>query len=888
MAQGRSVRFLPNGLEDSLDPAPVFSPTQLDTHTSVLHSVFSPSARAKEPGFFEGGATEHDDFAAHTKSEPRHTGYFSSRSANGTSRSQHHYNAQSPSPLRAGFGGLVNTKLHIDIQGEESPTSTITGANTVFYSPHSRSHDIGMVSPTSHVSNSSSFRALRDVTLLDVDNIKNCTSVSDLENVIEVLRGEGKFQALLRIAESRLGTLLLKNSPNQSAAAENPVLVAENLKEAPYESIIPKKPSPIRTNNLHHQTTSIFAAMPASTLERSPPKPPTRPSPRRSPVLAASPEQHVAIQMEPASTTTTAISPRQQAIDNANGLLGDEGTFAFSDPSESSLVMSVSSSVLNGNLEEDQQQMEGVLGNNSHSMRRFDRRRNPNYLSPSPSPVARYDNKKLSDDLRKLTETVLGMETDRAADRKLFLEKLTALEARKDGSDDKMRAIEGMMETSSAHTRELLQCLERLKTDNQELQENARSERNAWRQSYVQVQQLESRLGQKVEQLSQAISKQQPLQQQLSKEQEERIRLQYLTEISKQKKEQEETLGSLLVGMGRNKNELRQMTLEQKGGLVTSFVKKSLSTKAAAEALAQEVAILEKERQEASKAKRALLGQLEKARSTQSQLEHENFELRKKIEQLKEDLQAMRVQVTELSSNRAKKEDWEKREQSYKNTIQALKNQLRKEETMVSVQLYKSAVESGKEKGKQVEAKKAELDAMKAKYTVLESELQHVHNSQVTADDTIRKNQEKSQQRISELKSQLQAERKTKNSLVAAAKQESEKLKEQLDDLRLQMGAANGRTPQARRHAHATTPTQPQAPNLVAAAVVTPRQPPPPPPPPPPPLRTNSNVPPSPSPGQKQAYRSKFSFVKQAGGRKGLQQKVNQIRSPRGQTQKLV
>jgi hypothetical protein len=676
--QRRSVRFVPMGLEDSLDPAPVFSPTQMDTDTSVLHSVFSPTAKQRQQGisynptrnertsdsYLEPASTA-GGFTMQQDNHKASTVYFGS-AYNG-------YSSKSPSPLRP----ATLRRLHVNT-ADASLSSTIT--NEIFYSPQS---SLDMDSPRSVVSGfthktSSSFKSLRDVTLLDLDNIKKCNSVLDLENVIQVLSGEGKFQALLRMAKNRLQTVL---GSGDGAGGQ--------LKEAYLKPLPTQKIHETQVNTKQQTVQNSLDWSLKSTAQRSP-KPRRVPStsllrasPNRSSAISESFKQSSQLAESPKNNFVTihvepspAASPRQQALDNEKGLL-DEGTLALSETNDSSLIMSLSSSMIDDDPQLDdhhQLQIDRVPAIN----RKFERRQtstNHTYVSASPSPTARYD-KKLSDDLKKLTDAVLSMEKARAEDRKAFLEKLVALESEKNGEN--LRTIEAMMKKSSENTRDLLNSLEQLRTESQELQETMRAERMTWRQSHTEAQQLESRLCRKVDELAQALSSQPS---QASKEKEEKVRLQYLTEIAIMQKAHEKTLGKLLVGLGRNKNELRTMTQHQKDELVSFFVKNTMSTKAATEAMAQEIATLEKERQEASRAKQALAVHMEKSKRSQALLEHENLQLHQKIQNLSQELEDMKKHAKELSSSRTQMDDWEQQEKKYRDMIRSLKSQLRKEET---------------------------------------------------------------------------------------------------------------------------------------------------------------------------------------------------------------
>jgi hypothetical protein len=228
-------------------------------------------------------------------------------------------------------------------------------------------------------------------------------------------------------------------------------------------------------------------------------------------------------------------------------------------------------------------------------------------------------------------------------------------------------------------------------------------------------------------------------------------------------------------------------------------------------------------------------------------------------------------------------------------------------------------VEAAKAKNSEIEEKRAELEALNQKYTDLELELQQKQQNQQSAEATILKNQEKSLQRIAELKSQLQAERRTKNEAVAKAKIESDKLRDQIADIRFEMQESGGNfdgnttvgkspallsmTPERSQGARNITPSTPEPTPTVK--------------------KNNENVYPIPLSGQKtirslpqgprniipttpertpnskknienvypvslSGQKTIRSLVKEAGGRNGLRKKLQQLRSPRGAHQQAV
>ena len=290
---------------------------------------------------------------------------------------------------------------------------------------------------------------------------------------------------------------------------------------------------------------------------------------------------------------------------------------------------------------------------------------------------------RVSDELKRLIETVRNMEVTRAADRELFLEKLVSLEKQnKNGIDGHyLQSIEGMMEESVASTRKLRDSFEQLRSESRDLQENVKLERSSWNQTYKEAMQIESRLCQKVEELTEKIANIPLAANEARSEDTEGIKAEYESEIAKRDKENKEiadnlreTLEGLLVGLGRSKAELAKMTRVEQKQLVSSLVKQQLSSSAAMEALAQEAALLEKNRRDASRAAKIIKIELEESKKTQLQLERENRHLCEKIQTLSEELSEMQILVQELSTKRDAEQD-----KKYQEIIRSLKERLKKE-----------------------------------------------------------------------------------------------------------------------------------------------------------------------------------------------------------------
>lgn len=793
MAAHQRVRFFVPGRHegDANQHGPIFSPTQMETKESVLHSVFSPSVKkaqsselnydasekattstfsTRTPPISTGSSTQYWPSSLHSpprRSPPRravpgnlrvqprgnlpggHYNYYQNNIVNSKANSRDYratggtgffssvpppaVNTKPPSPVHTKRPSPVNTnpgRLQPELVGgtamtylDISPTSTIT--NDVFFSPQSSLGAHSPMSATTGITHktAASLKDIKDITMLDVEKIEKSTSVLDLQNIIDILDREGKFQALLRKARSRLAALLgeAQEESNRVGAnsrkcqSETSVERNFNVDQQHYEqqmmqqrqqsmidrqSLTPptayhqsysdtKPPaSPVNTTRPYGSLSAPQPPQSQSTPTRraaatvTPPfEPyPTSTKPKVSGAGVISPAQHhFAIQLEP-ERSSPGVCPYPGRTTNPVSVENNN----LNDTNDSSLVLSLSSSMLDSNLGNyiSPPSTTTTTMSSKFTFDRLNTSRSSRRGRMTPSSVAAMD-KAVSQELKKLTSTVHEMENARVADRKLFLEKLNSLEAKKDEPNfDRIKPVEDMMQQSSASTQQLLLSLEQLRAESQGLQQSVKDERNAWNRTFQEAQQLENRLCRKAEELTERLEAQP-----ISTTNNEVLR-QYQEEIAIRDRENQqlvdnlrETLESLLVGLGRDKDEVHGMTRGQQKELVSTFTKQHLSSASAMEAMAQEVTLLEKERRDAARAKEAIAAQLNHSKHFQQDLERQNRRLSERIQKLSEEQEHMRNYINELSTNGKPKEEWEQQEFKYQEIIRTLKSQLRKEET---------------------------------------------------------------------------------------------------------------------------------------------------------------------------------------------------------------
>jgi hypothetical protein len=117
--------------------------------------------------------------------------------------------------------------------------------------------------------------------------------------------------------------------------------------------------------------------------------------------------------------------------------------------------------------------------------------------------------------------------------------------------------------------------------------------------------------------------------------------------------------------------------------------------------------------------------ELETTVQSSRRLEWDNLQLTRELQHVSDELTASRAYADEvMSSARANQQkSWEKQEAVYKKVIRSLRQQLRTDETVVSMALYKSAVEEGRTKARECESHQENVSRMNSKVAQLEWQL---------------------------------------------------------------------------------------------------------------------------------------------------------------------
>ena len=109
----------------------------------------------------------------------------------------------------------------------------------------------------------------------------------------------------------------------------------------------------------------------------------------------------------------------------------------------------------------------------------------------------------------------------------------------------------------------------------------------------------------------------------------------------------------------------------------------------------------------------------------QTRLERENQLLTKEIQELSAEVASSRSYIDKLlkTSRDTKQSDWEEKEQQYKAIVRNLRQRLVKENTMVSIDLYKAAIDSGRQKMSELKQSQQRVASLSSKVSELKNEL---------------------------------------------------------------------------------------------------------------------------------------------------------------------
>jgi hypothetical protein len=100
------------------------------------------------------------------------------------------------------------------------------------------------------------------------------------------------------------------------------------------------------------------------------------------------------------------------------------------------------------------------------------------------------------------------------------------------------------------------------------------------------------------------------------------------------------------------------------------------------------------------------------------------MKLSRKIQELADEVASSRAYIDKLlkTSHDTKVSNWEEREDQYKSVIQNLRQQIRKQTPAVSIDLYKAAIDDGRQKQSELRTAEQKISSLESKLTELEQE----------------------------------------------------------------------------------------------------------------------------------------------------------------------
>lgn len=173
----------------------------------------------------------------------------------------------------------------------------------------------------------------------------------------------------------------------------------------------------------------------------------------------------------------------------------------------------------------------------------------------------------------------------------------------------------------------------------------------------------------------------------------------------------------LLKATGINRTERMSLSQEE---FVASLSKKIKTMKADNDRMTKTL----KEAKKAIQQRDVIEVQMNDAIQLNQKLALENQTLNRKIQELRAEVKSSRAYIDKLlrTSRDTKEEDWEKNEQQYKQVIQNLRKQIRKQDTVISIDLYKAEKDKVREKATQLRVAESTIDGLHSKVAELQQE----------------------------------------------------------------------------------------------------------------------------------------------------------------------
>jgi myosin heavy subunit len=324
----------------------------------------------------------------------------------------------------------------------------------------------------------------------------------------------------------------------------------------------------------------------------------------------------------------------------------------------------------------------------------------PPPLSRPPSKLLGRD-RKLFEEINFLTSSLQDMQTDQRRQHDAFIKRVRDLEMAKHSAEMQLRALENTVSTSNVTCHELSQQLEKLRNENESMKTRLKEEENVSRIAMDKAEIIEKQLSAKLAELNlQQAKRNQHVDPTLERKNRELNSLLQSTQwnLEHVMKERDAMIRSLLNASGQTAAELKKLSIKERSAMISSFANSMKSSKATLDAMVSRVTTSEQDRIQCLKSNEKMEARLRALVRSKNCLETENCTLLQKIQSLTSQISESRAHAKKLlqSTRCSNEQEWRKREAAYVLTIDNLKRRIRKEDTMVPVELYKSAVEEAR------------------------------------------------------------------------------------------------------------------------------------------------------------------------------------------------
>jgi hypothetical protein len=507
-------------------------------------------------------------------------------------------------------------------------------------------------------------QTLDSIDILNFEYIEHCESLADLERVVRLLGGSvNKSPRLLSAAKERLVAVQKQYGVNTATAS------------------VPPPPPPPPCQDAKSKYSGSQEAQERETV----PAENEKPSPNREDLA--------------------------QEVANLSRITAANTTLDSIDPSKSTLNFSLSPSST----------LQGVnLVDTPTFPEHFFQFSTSGRLGSIPESPAREQHRSLQHQIRLPDTLSEHVKTD---EEKQFQRVITELRQQ--------------LEKARSETERREAEVDKTKDEHEETRKTLDMTRAAFCKKDQENRALEARLEAKISELSQALASTAD-RSRLVVSAERTLRTQCEEELSKQNrsnlvlnKELRETRDSLELIKKRHLH--FRLELMKVAGIPKTELK-SLSQEEFVSCLSHKIKTLQQQNESMSRTltnakqaiaeRRGMEVKLGETMSANERLETENIRLSQKIRELRAEVKSSRAYIDKLlkTSHETKEDEWEKQEEQYKCVIQNLRQQIRQQESTISIDLYKSAVEESRQKLAKLRVAESTVTKLGEKIAQLEKE----------------------------------------------------------------------------------------------------------------------------------------------------------------------